>query len=377
MIARATLAGGAVDPRSRELLVDRVGLLLILGAAHGLADATSAWLIGSLSERAGVASIVWLVLGYNVLAFAIQPLVGMMADWLRAPRAFAVGGLVALAGALPLGPVQPACAVALAGLGSASFHVGGGAVALGAAAGRAAGAGIFTAPGVLGLAIGGTIAAAGYSIASALAIALLFVAGMIAWVPLADASVQAPMALDHRFEKHDVIMIALLAAVALRSFAWTVIGAAVEGRFDLLLVLGAAAAIGKALGGFAADRIGWRRWTVSALLAAAAMLSVASSSIVALALSALLLQSATPVVLAAAAQLFPGRRATIAGLVLGFSIALGGVPVSLEIESSAAGAGALAVAVGAVLLWWGLRRAPLPRRAERPPLERMVARGVT
>ena len=96
-----------------------------------------------------------LVMLYNMLAFACQPLYGYLADRLNRPRVFAAGGLGLVALAMLIAPMQPVVAVLVAGLGSGAFHVGGGGLALIASEGRSGGAGIFAAPGVLGLAVGG------------------------------------------------------------------------------------------------------------------------------------------------------------------------------------------------------------------------------
>ena len=61
----------------------------------------------------------------------------------------------------------------LAGIGSAAFHVGAGALTLRSCGGRSDGAGLFAAPGVVGLAIGGALAVSGYYPYAPFLIALL------------------------------------------------------------------------------------------------------------------------------------------------------------------------------------------------------------
>jgi MFS transporter, FSR family, fosmidomycin resistance protein len=89
-----------------------------------------------------------------------------------------------------------------------------------------------------------------------------------------------------------------------------------------------AAAVGKALGGILADRIGLRRWSLGALAVAAPLLSVAGQRLVLLAAGLALLQSAMAPMLTLMAQTAPRFPATAAGLALGLGIGLGGLPFS-------------------------------------------------
>lgn len=310
----------------------RLTLPLILGLAHGLGDGAAGYLLGGLPRQMALEQVALLVLVYNVLAFGGQPLAGMLADWLGRPRAIAAGGMLLLAAGLAVS--DPTLAVLLAGLGSAAFHVGGGALALQATSGRAAGPGLFAAPGVVGLAFGGILAAAGYPASWLFAALLLCMAVAMLWLrPVIQPQQQNTPNIDQYereplFERHDLVMLGLLAAIALRSAVWSSLEFLVQGRYELLLSMALAAATGKLLGGLLADRLGWRRWAIGALLVAAPLLSLGSQYLPALLLGIALLQSVTPVALAALAQTLPRSPATAAGLGFGAAIALGGLPVA-------------------------------------------------
>src|SRR5688500_2832831 len=133
-----------------------------LGLAHGVADGSAGLILGSLAHVMPAGEVAQLVLLYNVVAFGGQPVAGLMTDHGRNPRAAALIGLALTFVGLLLSAWQPRAAVVVAGVGGAAFHVGGGALALCAASGRAAHVGVFAAPGVLGLAIGGALAAGHY-----------------------------------------------------------------------------------------------------------------------------------------------------------------------------------------------------------------------
>ena len=117
------------------------------------------------------------------LGFGAQPLIGYFADGVRSPRTFASGGMALLAASLISRAVGfGELAVLMVCLGSAAFHVGAGALTLRSCGGRlGAAAGLFAAPGVIGLAIGGAIAVSGHYLY------LPFVAALLALILLIHA----------------------------------------------------------------------------------------------------------------------------------------------------------------------------------------------
>lgn len=304
----------------------RLILPTTLGLAHGVGDGAAGLLLGALPRMMPLEQVSVLVLLYNLLAFGAQPIAGWATDKLRRPRAVAVMGLALLGLALVVMRLQPVLAVILAGIGSATFHVGGGALALCATQGRAAGPGLFAAPGVLGLAIGGVLAITHHLLVWPFLILLALLAALILALP-APALPYTTQESEPLFESHDLIMLVLLAAIALRSLVWTTLQYLLQMRWEMVLMMAVAAMVGKALGGFLADYVGWRRWTLGALLGAALLLNFGARQPWALLLGVALLQSATPAALAATVRLMPRQPATAAGLALGLAIALGGLPM--------------------------------------------------
>lgn len=275
----------------------------------------------------GLDQVAALVMLYNLLAFGCQPLLGWLVDRVENPRLSALVGLGLLAASLLMMPYQVTAAIVLAGLGSAAFHVGGGALALCATRGRAAGPGLFASPGVLGLALGGALAITGHVVAWPFLVLLTALAAIIIYLelPILPYEEREPQPI---FENHDLIMLVLLAAIALRSLVWSTLQLVMQAQVETLIALAIAAALGKVLGGFLADRFGWRRWCLAAMSGAAILLTLGANSIIALMLGVALLQSATPAALAAMLRLEPRRPATAAGLALGLGIALGGLPLT-------------------------------------------------
>ncbi len=308
-------------------------LPLFLGLAHGVSDGAAGLLLGSLATDSPATQITLLVLIYNALAFGGQPLIGYFADSLRSPRLFVSGSMALMAASLVtrwLGFGE--AAVLMAGLASAAFHVGAGALTLRSCGGRSDAAGLFAAPGVVGLAMGGALAESGHYLYLPFLILLFaFLILIQAWpVPPRVPSDSKPSK-EPIFESHDWIMIGLLTAVAFRSLLWTSFQLASAGQINALIALGIAAGVGKVVGGFAAERLGYRRWTLLSLLIAAPLLTFAGKKLALLLPGVALLQSSIPCSIAAMARLLPGRPATATGLVLGLAVALGGLPTMLAV----------------------------------------------
>jgi FSR family fosmidomycin resistance protein-like MFS transporter len=305
----------------------RLLLPATLGLAHGASDGAAGLMLGALPLTLPLPEVGALVLLYNLLAFGGQPVAGLLADRLRRPRAVALAGLLLMCAALVSFGWQARLAILMAGAGSAAFHVGGGALALCATRGRAAGPGLFAAPGVVGLALGGALAVTGHVLPWPFLLALLILFAILAISPLPELPYRTQESDEPIFEGHDYVMLMLLAAIALRSAVWNVYQVLLQGNVGLIVALAIAAAVGKTLGGILADRFGWRRWALGALMISAPLLALGNQNNITLLVGVGLLQSATPAMLGLLAQMSPRYPATAAGLALGLAIALGGVPL--------------------------------------------------
>lgn len=321
------------DQRERARLWPASGLLLssTLGLAHGVSDCATGFLIGGLALGGSLEQAGWLALAYNALAFGLQPAAGWLADRSGRYREILLVGLALSAAALPLFSFRPALAIGLAGFGSTALHAAGGGLAIQATPGRAAGPGWFSAPGVLGLAIGGLLAVQTLNPTWLLVLAFAIAGAWAAMLcPRQSAIVPRPTLQTTSRAYSEWIIPILILALALRSTVWTGLQLQAEDLPDLFLGLALAAALGKALGGRLADQLTWRRWILSALALAAVLLTVSGfynpNGLVFLA-GVFFLQSITPVLLAALGVALPGRPGLAAGLGLGLAVILGSLPV--------------------------------------------------
>lgn len=301
-----------------------------MGIMHGLNDCAAGFVLGNLAFLHTDATDIGLwILIYNILAFAAQAPLAIAVDAYtgRLKEIFSIGVVSNAIGFL-LVPIQPLLAVVALGIGSAIVHVVGGSVSLQSQPEKAGVVGLFAAPGVMGLALGGFAAYVGLSLIWPLVFAMALIFGltlMLRWPLFTNNAVsqQSTPGLD----RHDWVMMGLLLVIAMRSAIWNTFQLINQGDYHLLLLLAAAAMGGKLLGGFVADRVGWKGYAMGALLLAAPLLSFGARKPWILAIGVGLLQSATPLALAAMHRSLSGRPALASGLTFGLAIALGGIPM--------------------------------------------------
>ena len=325
-------------------------LPLLLGLAHGVSDASAGLLIGLIIQQRSPQMNEHILL-YNLLAFGLMPLAGLLFDRIHQPKLGAAAGLLLTLSGLLLTLVNLNLAILLIGIGSAGLHAGGGSVAITSTPGKASAAGVFAAFGVMGLALGG-VASINYASAATFAlIALLLILAAAIWFT-PQVSRPAPQPTGAPRPVSYGLIILLVVAIALRSTVW--VGAQMDvARYSSAAIwLALAAGTGKLAGGFGADRFGWRRWMLVSLAGAGLLLVFASQWLPALMLGALLLQSLTPLSIAAVGRTLPEFPGLAASLALGTAIIAGGLPFFI-LASGWFGTGLLAVTLlASMLLYW-------------------------
>jgi FSR family fosmidomycin resistance protein-like MFS transporter len=340
-----------------------------LCAAHLIVDAVcvTSVLRASPPGDSLVSSALAFVLGYDLLAFAGQAPLGWMADRLGSRRGAALAGLLCTATALLVGRGSPV--VLIAGAGNALFHVGAGAMVLAGSQGRAAPAGVFVAPGALGLGLGLLLGRKFltvplwpwlFAIAAAFAMVLL-VARKTPGEPPAINSAARPA-----FRRGEIAgIVALLAvSVAVRSLAGSVGCDACPRGLFLMVALPIAACTGKLTGGFLADRFGWIDLSMVALLASAPLLAFSGGDLWLALPGQMIFQMTMPVTLAAMMRLIPARPAFGFGL-LCVALVSGTLPTYLPGGWRPQGLSLFLLVLGsAAALYLALRFLLNPRRSQ-------------
>jgi len=347
--------------------------LAIYGAAHLLVDACCAAAafhvatVGNVSaETFGV-----LLLLYHALAFAMQPLVGLAVDAIGKPRTAVVVGCLLTAAILAIPPSFPIAIVVIAGVGNALFHVGGGVVCLGLTPHRAAAPGVFVAPGSVGLLLGCVLGRLYPETLLPLGLTTVAICLPIAFSPIPRRLVSSTsgtwnprtLATDAGMSAGDVVLGLILLSITARALLGFLVTFPWDTRPGELIILTLATCLGKALGGFVADRWGWRRIGVGATLASLPLLA-ASSTIAELAVPGLFLLNMTmPITLGAVAEALPGRLGFAFGLPC-LALFLGMLPSLVGIEVRGTWMVVAILSVSATSLHLGLRNVASRSRLE-------------
>lgn len=342
-------------------------LASILGLDHGIADAAAGFILGCLPQSHSLEDASLLIILYNILGFGYQPVVGLFADRFQKHKVSILAGLFCLLIALAFSRLSLPIIIAiiLAGVGSAAFHIGGGALAINSTPDRTTGPGIFAAPGVVGLAIGGILGLTGYDIARLLAVLLgmtILVTALIKVPRVAEAEESDRPA--KKSEQRDWVVLGFVSAIAIISTLWTSFQFLLQTQLKVILFMAILAAISKIIGGIIADRWGWKNLTIRSLLIAAFLLATRRQNSLNLILGLGLLQASIPVSLTAMATLMPKHPATAASFVLGLAIFIGSIPImgGLSYLTGTPTVAAAIALTAALLLWWVLTFIKQPTR---------------
>lgn len=298
--------------------------LLLYGLTHALVDFTSVGTIFLMQTVAGLdgSDSFHAVVFYNLFAFALQPFVGLLADRVKRPRGTAAAGCACVAGAaLALFCYRPGTfallpwiIVALAGVGNAVFHVGAGIICLNLKPGHAGPAGIYVAPGAIGLSLGILSGNKGWFtplVAAFLLGAAIFSMFLVRPPTISSQRTSANKDFGSLF---CLALVLLLISIAIRSLGGFAISMPWKSDLWLLALLTGSIALGKALGGIIGDRFGWSRVTSTALVLSAPLLAFGALHPYFAIPGMFLFNMAMPITLVAVVAMFPGRNGFAFGL---------------------------------------------------------------
>ncbi len=214
----------------------------LLGLSHLMVDLGCAFLVAHLAEG----DLMVALLLYNFCAFALQMPLGIIVEGRFPPlKTAAVGiGLVVVSYAFT---DITLLALVIAGVGNALFHLGGGLSVMNRSE-RAAPLGAFISPGALGLFLGALLGG-GWRVPILLILALL---ALVLSFLKEDVPTLKPTA--SKSTPEIILLLALFVVVALRGFLG--LGGEFSWRAEYALPFVLAVVLGKAIGGFLADRFG-------------------------------------------------------------------------------------------------------------------------
>jgi len=309
-----------------------VKTLFVLAAIHAMNDLVAGWILGALVSRSSAGDGLGALALYGAIAFAGQIVVAWQFERSRMGRHGMTIALAILCLALTVCSSAPIVAVALSGVASALVHVCGGVAALRLTDPERS-FGAFSATGILGLTLGGWL---GHHVGSPppIVVAIPMVL-LVAWVALD----QVERSTGDRFERasppdrrptqatrtRTALVLLLLLALTARSAVWDVVQAVRADDVAALAWLALAAASGKVLGGFLCERRNSARFTAVVLFAAGSLLDAFGNHLAWACVGVALLQSTIPAAVVLLAGTFRVPASIAVALVLGVTVALGGL----------------------------------------------------
>lgn len=237
--------------------IQKVKVIGAYSVAHAIVDFCCAAVIYSFIGSTDTGFLLKLAVLYNILAFGLQSIFGLIVDKYNIPRKSAIFGCLFLILGLCLYN-KPLYTIVLMGIGNALFHVGGGLISLRLGNGRAKLPGIFVAPGAIGLFLGTMLWKYTFIDNIWLAFLPLFAMAIIFFAKFNDEK-QTVFENRASLPCYYTIILLLLFAIAVRSFVGLSYDFTAKENIQLMTIFIFGAAFGKFAGGFIADKFGMFR----------------------------------------------------------------------------------------------------------------------
>lgn len=314
------------------MIINKKKMLLIgtYGLIHAIVDFCCALMLFSFVGKVEIILLLQLAIIYNSLAFGLQFIFGFLADKIKRYENFSIVGCLFLILGFFLYK-NPLLAMISMGIGNSLFHVGGGVIALEAGNGRAKLSGLFVAPGAVGLFLGTVVGSfkelntVWFAFLPLLAVALmLFITPEKEVQKIYENNSSKPIYL--------CIVLMILISICIRSFVGLGYDFAAKNSMPLLFSFVFAIALGKAIGGFLADKFGMFNTAVVGLLLSIPLLKygyIPQSAI----LGMFFFNLTMPITMTALANMMPKYKGFSFGLTT-LALLLGYLPVICEYKVS-------------------------------------------
>lgn len=295
------------------------------GLLHGLNDFAAGFMLANYTFTHNYAQSFILIVVYSIIGFGGQLPVGFWVDHKKQLRPFAFISIISLVTAMLVYFIDGYTAIILSGIASAFVHVTGGAVCLQVNNNKTGPLALFTAPGVLGLTLGGVLGRFSVFGLWFAVVLVLLVAFFIFKTRLPQYA--APEKKQSELDAHDWLMLGILLFMCFRSFIFDIINHVAQQYPNGIVIIGISAFAGKIIGGFVADKIGWKKFVYITLPMALLLFQLGKENIYALAFGIACLQSSVPVTLLLMSRSLGHYPATATALSVGTSIAFAGLPL--------------------------------------------------
>ena len=310
--------------KRKALLIGTYGLI------HAIVDLCCAAMLFSFLGKVEIMFLLQLAIIYNSLAFGLQFVFGFAADKFKRYDGFAIFGCLLLILGIFLYK-SPLAAMIVMGVGNALFHVGGGVIALEAGNGRAKLSGLFVAPGAVGLFLGTLLSSVkGFNTIWLSFLPLIGIALMLFITPRNE--VQKIYKNEAKTPVYIAIVLLILISICIRSFVGLGYDFAAKNSMPMLFTFVFAIALGKAVGGFLADKFGMYNVAVIGLLLSIPLLKYGFVPQLAI-LGMFFFNLTMPITMTALANMMPKFKGFSFGLTT-LALLIGYLPVIAEYKVS-------------------------------------------
>jgi MFS transporter, FSR family, fosmidomycin resistance protein len=303
---------------------------LLWGILHGLNDFVAGFMLANYTYTHPSSQAVLYIVIYSIIGFGGQLPIGFWLDAKKQIKPFAHASFLLLPLSIVAFFINAEAGIICSGIASAFVHVTGGAVCLQVHNDKVTPLGLFTAPGVFGLTLGGIFGQYNTTLLIAIGLLVIITAFLILKSTLPSYQIQKNK--QSQLDTHDYIMLGLLLVMCFRSFIFDVINHVAQQYSDGILIIGISAFVGKIIGGVVADKIGWKKYVYITLPLALLFFQFGKENIYALGFGIACLQSSVPITLLLISRSLPIYPATATALSLGASVAIAGLPLFLIAE---------------------------------------------
>lgn len=248
--------------------MNRFKKIILLSIGHLLIDLEGIYLINVQYNNYDFKDIALFFIIYNLIAFGLQPILGYYADIRNKYLQYAILGSLFPIAALFFKDIG-LVAIIISTIGNAMYHVGGGVLAMNLYPSKAAPAGVFVAPGAIGVFLGVLLAADSHYYTPIIALIGILVVISI-WLLFRGSTIKIEYKKIN--QNFIVIIILILIIVFIRGFIGSILMFTWKDEllYEILLVAGIF--IGKFLGGLLGDRYGLKKTGIFGLLVSGPLL---------------------------------------------------------------------------------------------------------
>ncbi len=330
--------------------------LTLFGLAHMLIDAMCITLVyRSFITEFSLESILYVVIFYNFLAFASQPLFGALVDKFKNPyQAVYISFILGVAG-LVLFWVSPIVAILFCGMSNALFHISGGTISLNLTNKKATAPGIFVAPGAAGVLVGVLLGKSGLAFQWPFILLLIVFAVLIFFIKKVPIDYYKEPKVYTASPFRYIIILALM-SVGIRALVGGFLSFEWKSSLTWLILLTIGIILGKGLGGYLADKFGWMKIGVGSLVVSIPLLLLGGNFAVMGIIGMMLFNMIMPITLVLLSNSLPGQPGLAFGLNC-IALIVGVSPLYFSISSSITGYVYLVIPiilVSAVALYFAL-----------------------